>query len=60
MAYHGKDHIRVCRYVLGVKFSTCLDEIYSALGRVTLQTLRYIKIVKLCKKSEWDEVSKKC
>ncbi len=41
-----KIHLQACKYALGVKSSTCLDAIYSELGRITLLTLRHIDMIK--------------
>ena len=39
-------HLSACKYILGVKSSTCTEAIYAELGRISIQCSRHINILK--------------
>ena len=39
-------HLSACKYMLGVKSTTCTEPIYAELGRISIQCSRHIDILK--------------
>ena len=39
-------HLSACKYILGVKSTTCTDAVYAELGRISLQSNRHVCMLK--------------
>ena len=39
-------HLSACKYILGVKSTTCTDAVYAELGRISLQSIRHACMLK--------------
>ena len=35
-------HLSACKYILGVKSTTCTDAVYAEVGRISLQSIRQV------------------